>query len=199
MPWKEERVLFILASGVMFIAGIYLFYNSQNNKDHIFINELILVDSLVINEKPVIEKRNLRSATLTITMKFEGYEKNFDVCTHNFKCVNKSEIMNYLHAGDTVSIQILAEDKEKLHRNTFSNNTNIIYSLKSNGKELIDLQCVNEYNRSGNKDVYIILFIIAPLTFLSGLRKNKQINLYLFDANPEIILLILGLVLFIIL
>ena len=191
IEWKNKRQGFLLLSVISFtIASYYLFQNLSDNYK-ITNNELVEVKNLLLSESPQLLITEGRYSYEYIQLKFQHYDKYFNVSKEELKCCNKLYILNAITQADTITIKILKDDFENINELGFFNKDNEIFSIVKNGSEMINLDCLNEDRFKENLFGYKILFVLSFLSFLSYLiRKQPQI----FGINLDISIFIFVLI-----
>jgi len=191
--WEKKQKDYLAVAIICLIIGAYFFMKVINGSYIIKPSDLSVYDNLITSEVPKFKETKGKHGRRWIEFKCVDNRSTFEIANFDYKCINDNEILNEIKAGDTISIAILKGDVEG-----FDNDTSCeIHSLIKNDKEYLDLQCRNKADNKDGKMGFLILFAISIMTAIvySFSGKPKLFN----KVNPEIIIGIIVLILFIIL
>lgn len=191
--WEKKQKDYLAVAIICLIIGTYFFMKVINGSYIIKPSDLSVYDNLITSEVPKFKETKGKHGRRWIEFKCVDNRSTFEIANFDYKCINDNEILNEIKAGDTISIAILKDDVED-----FDNDTSCeIHSLIKNDKEYLDLQCRNKADNKDGKMGFLILFAISIMTAIvySFSGKPKLFN----KVNPEIIIGIIVLILFIIL
>ncbi|SNR45413.1 hypothetical protein [Flavobacterium sp. ov086] len=191
--WEKKQKDYLAVAIICLIIGTYFFMKVINGSYIIKPSDLSVYDNLITSEVPKFKETKGKHGRRWIEFKCVDNRSTFEIANFDYKCINDNEILNEIKAGDTISIAILKGDVEG-----FDNDTSCeIHSLIKNDKEYLDLQCRNKADNKDGKMGFLILFAISIMTAIvySFSGKPKLFN----KVNPEIIIGIIVLILFIIL
>lgn len=191
--WEKKQKDYLAVAIICLIIGTYFFMKVINGSYIIKPSDLSVYDNLITSEVPKFKETKGKHGRRWIEFKCVDNRSTFEIASFDYKCINDNEILNEIKAGDTISIAILKGDVED-----FDNDTSCeIHSLIKNDKEYLDLQCRNKADNKDGKMGFLILFAISIMTAIvySFSGKPKLFN----KVNPEIIIGIIVLILFIIL
>lgn len=189
--WQDRRKDYLAVSIICFIAGACFFYNVTNESYVIKLSELTTIEKLVISNKPIFKEKKGKHGRKWIEFKCAQNYSTFEIASFDYKCALRSEILEEIKPGDTVSIQVLNEEMENFDTET----TCEIHSLIKNDKEYLSLECRNNADNNDGKRGCIILLAISLMCFIVYAFENKPI---LFDQmDPAIIISIFVIALYI--
>lgn len=191
--WEKKQKDYLAVAIICFIFGTYFFMKVIGGSYIIRPTQLEVYDNLITSQAPKFKETKGKRGRRWIEFKCVANWSTFEIESFDYRCANRADILNEIKAGDTISIAILKEDIEDFD----TESTCKIHSLIKNDKEYLDLQCRNKADNKDGKMGFLLLFAISIMTAIvySFSQKPKFFN----KVNPEIIIGIIVVLLFIIL
>lgn len=176
--WQERRKDYLIAAIICLIIGIYYFIKVTNESYIINPAELNTIEKLVISEKPTFKKTGGKHKRKWIEFKCVQNYSTFKIISYDYSCALRSEIVDEIKPGDTISIQVLNKEMD----NFDTENVCEIHSLIKYDKEYIDTECRNKTDNDSGKRSCIMLLAISLICCIVYAFKNKP---PLFDHIDE--------------
>lgn len=160
--------------------------------------DLISIENLILSEDAESGRSGGKSSSSFIRFRFTGSEREFKILAHEYKCVNKKDILADFKKGDTVTIRIKKNNRAGFYESNWFDKYSGIYGLMKNGKNYLSLDCRNKIsNKSANAGIKasisaavlslgFALFVFKP--------KTKYQALGQFPIDPILVVLIVWLV-----
>ncbi|MFD1604099.1 hypothetical protein ACFSJW_08670 [Flavobacterium artemisiae] len=188
--WQQRRKDYLAVSIICLIAGACFFYNVINESYVIKPADLTTIEKLVISKNPVFKEKKGKHGRKWIEFKCAENYSTFEIEGFDYKCALRSEIVEEIKTGDTISIQVLNKEMENFDAETSCE----IHSLIKNDRDYLDIECRNSADNSDGKRGCIMLFGISLMCFIVFAFENKPI---LFDQmDPAVIIGLVAIILF---
>lgn len=180
----------------IFLSTIPIFFfvgNKQLEKE-----DLIFIENLILSEDAGSGWSGGKSSSSFIRFKFTNSKRGFKISDHEYKCVNKKDILADFKKGDTVAISIKRSDKAVFYESNWFYKYSMIYGLVKKGKNYLSLDCRNKVsNKSANAGIKasISAAILSLLFALFVFKpKTKYQALGQFPIDPILVVIIVWLV-----
>ena len=142
--WKKERPLYLCLAILGAVLAI-IFHFIPKDVSNIAETKLATVGNLVLTQSPEIRTDKGRERVL---LHVQGYDKPFQVAGFDFSEAAKTNIIQYLRAGDTVTVKVDSSEFASIGQETFFDSYTEIHSLTKNGKEYLSIQKANRKAKS---------------------------------------------------
>jgi hypothetical protein len=169
--WQEKRKNYLAVTIICFLIGTYFFVNVMRGSYIIKPSYLTVYEKLITAEAPQFKETTGKNRKRWIEFKCIDNRSTFKIASYDYRCGNRSEILNEIKAGDTISIKVLNSETGDFDAETSCK----IHSLIKNDKEYLNIECRNRKDNKDGKKGFMMLFAISLMTG----------TVYLFSQKPK--------------
>ncbi len=172
---KLEKNIFFKA--LPFFALMWIVFLLQFVFTHIIKENELSVKSFVLSEKVIQKVSGGRTSVRFYNFQFKGFEKEFHFKQNDYRFAKELTDFENMSINDTVVIEILKEDNEKLNSINMFSKYNRVIGVRINNKTIIDYNYrYNKIKESHTNWFYGASFMLFANLFFLGLGYNTLKN-----------------------
>jgi hypothetical protein len=166
--WTKKKRNYLLSSALLLVCALWFLVSHIKNIRQIKPSELTKVDGLVLRIDPKYEGiRGYRA----LEFEFVGYDKLFAISSFDYDCIESKDILNNIHANDSVSIWVKSSDLHRLNVDSWAFPKNQFHLIEHRDKVYGDLNCRNkQWEGDSILGIFLCLFVSLCLFLVSRLK-----------------------------
>jgi len=185
--WRQERPLYLfLAIAGLIISLVANFIPADFGK--IEITSLVNLDKQVLLNNPKLEKVK---GGEKILLQIKGYDKMFQITGFDFGQTIKRNILNNIHAGDTISLKIESSEFKSRYHETIFDKFVEIHALTKNGIEYLNIgRAITKIHQDSKFVIPLGLYLAGAGLIYWSFKSRPKISPSIVIGTGAIILIL---------